>query len=260
MLGIKTKDVHKDVSDKNPNVVSDAQNQERYFLEGPKSRWKEFIFMIQIIWDFFRGFRILHFAGPCVTIFGSARFKEDHPVYAKTVEVGTAVAKLGFTVMTGGGPGVMEAANRGAKIGGGKSVGCNIILPMEQYANPWLDLSVNIKYFFVRKVLLCKYSYAFVCMPGGMGTLDEFFEAVTLVQTNKMKRFPIVLFGKEYHKKLYEHIMYMSEVGTISPKDLDLFLYTDDIKEMEQHIQKYAVDAFGLKKSKKINRWSWLGE
>ena len=260
MIGLTSKVDNNNVSDKNPNVMPDEQNEERYFLEGPKSRWKEFKFLIHIIWDFLVGFRILHFAGPCVTVFGSARFKEDHPFYKKSFEVSKSVAGLGFTVMTGGGPGVMEAANKGAKSGGGKSVGCNIILPMEQYANPWLDLSVNIKYFFVRKVLLCKYSYAFVCMPGGMGTLDEFFEAVTLVQTNKIKRFPIVLFGKEYHKHLYKHIQYMADAGTISPKDLELFLFTDDIEEMELHLIKYAVDGFGLKKVKKMKRWAIFGE
>src|SRR5690606_15639477 len=134
-----------------------------------------------------------HFVGPCVTVFGSARFKEGHPAYEKAREVGQALVKLGFTVMTGGGPGIMEAANRGAKEAGGKSVGCNIVLPFEQSANPYLDKWVNIRYFFVRKVLLTKYSYGFVCMPGGFGTLDEFFEAITLRQTEKVKQFPVVL-------------------------------------------------------------------
>src|SRR6187431_673858 len=147
MLGFKTKIDTSNVVENNPNLMPEEQNEERFFLEGPKSRWKEFKFLLHIIWDFLVGFRILHFAGPCVTVFGSARFEEDHTFYKKSFEVGKAVAGLGFTVM--------EAANKGAKSGGGKSVGCNIILPMEQYANPWLDLSVNIKYFFVRKVLLC---------------------------------------------------------------------------------------------------------
>jgi uncharacterized protein (TIGR00730 family) len=252
--------LNKNIEANNPNLLSDEQNEERYFLEGPKSRWNELKFLIHTMFEFFKGFRILHFAGPCVTIFGSARFKEDHPVYQSTMEVGAAVAKLGFTVMTGGGPGVMEAANRGAKSIGGRSVGCNIILPMEQYANPYLDLSVNIKYFFVRKVLLCKYSYAFICMPGGFGTLDEFFEAVTLIQTNKMRKFPVVLFGKEYHKKLYDYILHMAEYGTISPDDLKLFLYTDSVDEMATHLQKYGIEAFGLKKSKGPKKLSWLGE
>src|SRR5690606_19893038 len=139
-------------------------------------------FTLKILFEFIRGFRALHFVGPCVTVFGSARFKEDHPAYEQARQVGAGLAKLGFTVMTGGGPGIMEAANRGAKDVGGRSVGCNIVLPFEQTANPYLDRWVNIRYFFVRKVLLTKYSYGFVVMPGGFGTLDEYFEALTLIQ------------------------------------------------------------------------------
>ena len=162
--------------------------------------------------------------------------------------------------MTGGGPGVMEAANRGAREAGGRSVGCNIILPMEQYSNPYLDHSVDIKFFFVRKVLLSKYSYAFVCMPGGMGTLDEVFEAITLVQTNKMEAFPIVLFGKEYYKRIYDHILHMIEEGTVSEKDLELFLYTDSVEEMVAYLEKNAIQRFGLKKKRIDTPLTWLGE
>jgi uncharacterized protein (TIGR00730 family) len=248
------------VNKNNPNVLNDEQNEERYFLEGPRSRRKELLFLINVFKDFFRGVRKLHFVGPCVTVFGSARFKEDHPYYQQSMQVGAALARMGFTVMTGGGPGVMEAANRGAKEAGGHSVGCNIILPMEQYANPYLDHSVDIKFFFVRKVLLSKYSYAFVCMPGGMGTLDEVFEAITLVQTNKMERFPIVLFGKEFYKHIYEHVLYMIEQGTISPNDLDLFLYTDSVDEMVQYLETFAIQRFGLKKKRKVLPLGWLGE
>lgn len=248
------------VNQNNPNVLSDEQNEERYFLEGPRSRGKEFLFLLRVCRDFFRGIRALHFVGPCVTVFGSARFTEDHPHYQKSMEVGAALARMGFTVMTGGGPGVMEAANRGAKSAGGHSVGCNIILPMEQYSNPYLDNSVDIKFFFVRKVLLSKYSYAFVCMPGGMGTLDEVFEAITLVQTNKMERFPIVLFGKEFYKHVYDHILHMIEQGTISAKDLDLFLYTDSVDEMIEYLEKFAVQRFGLKKKRTVFPLGWLGE
>ncbi len=248
------------VNQNNPNVLNDDQNEERYFLEGPRSRRKELMFLINVFRDFLRGVRKLHFVGPCVTVFGSARFKEDHPYYQQSMQVGAALARMGFTVMTGGGPGVMEAANRGAKEAGGRSVGCNIILPMEQYANPYLDHSVDIKFFFVRKVLLSKYSYAFVCMPGGMGTLDEVFEAITLVQTNKMERFPIVLFGKEFYKHVYEHVLYMVEQGTISPNDLGLFLYTDSVDEMVTYLETFAIQKFGLKKKRRVLPLGWLGE
>ena len=173
--------------------------QEIKFLEGPQSRWTEFVFSVKVLFEFIKGFRTLHFAGPCVTIFGSARFGEDHPTYQQTRDIASSIAKLGFTIMTGGGPGVMEAANRGAREVGGKSVGCNIVLPHEQMSNPYLDKQVNIRYFFVRKTLLIKYSYAFIVMPGGFGTLDEYFEALTLIQTGKLNEFPIIIFDKAYH-------------------------------------------------------------
>ena len=150
--------------------------------------------------DFMRGFRVLHFVGPCVTIFGSARFGETHPYYAKARELGQRVSRLGFTVMTGGGPGLMEAANRGARDAGGRSIGCNIELPHEQDPNPYLDRWINCHYFFVRKVLLFKYSYAFVALPGGLGTLDELCEALTLIQTGKIRSYPVVLVGTAYWK------------------------------------------------------------
>jgi uncharacterized protein (TIGR00730 family) len=152
--------------------------------------------------DFLRGFRVLHFVGPSVTIFGSARIKTDSPYYDLARKTGAAIAQLGFTVMTGGGGGIMEAANRGAKDVGGRSVGCNIELPQEQKPNAFLDRFVTLRYFFVRKMLLMKYSYAFVIMPGGVGTLDEMFEALTLIQTGKIKSFPVVIMGTEYWARL----------------------------------------------------------
>lgn len=240
--------------------IANEANEEQVFLEGPHSRKWELFFAFKILIEFVKGFRGLHFVGPCVTVFGSARFKEDHPYYQQAREVGAELTKIGFTVMTGGGPGIMEAANRGAKEAGGRSVGCNIVLPMEQSHNPYLDKWVNINYFFVRKVLLSKYSYAFVVMPGGMGTLDEFFEAITLIQTCKMKKFPVVLLGKEFHRKLYEHFEFMAKEGTISQEDLDLFLFTDSVEEAMHHIEKYAVKGFGFKKIRKIKSYSWLGE
>lgn len=238
-----------------PASVKEEAKEEEYFLEGPLSRKKEFFFALKILREFLRGFRALHFVGPCVTVFGSARFKEGHAAYESAREVGKALVKLGFTVMTGGGPGIMEAANRGAKEAGGKSVGCNIVLPFEQSANPYLDKWVNIRYFFVRKVLLTKYSYAFICMPGGMGTLDEFFEALTLLQTAKVKKFPVVLMDTKYHEKLYQYIQHMAEEGTIHKEDLNLFLFTDSVEDAMKHIEKHAIHKFGLRRKK-----TWLGE
>jgi uncharacterized protein (TIGR00730 family) len=229
------------------------------FLEGPQNRWRDFKFTFSVLTEFIKGFRTLHFVGPCVTIFGSARFKEDHPDYKETVKIAGEIAKLGFTIMTGGGPGIMEAANRGAKEVGGKSVGCNIVLPHEQHHNPYLDKWVNIKYFFVRKTLLIKYSYAFVVMPGGFGTLDEYFEALTLIQTKSISQFPIIIFDKEFHKKIMEHIELMKANGTISPEDLSLCLFTDSVEEAVAYLRENAIGRFGLKPEVIKKDW-WLFE
>lgn len=239
--------------DKNKTVVK----KEIEFLEGPQSRWKEFKFTISVVVDFIRGFRALHNAGPCVTIFGSARFKEDHIYYKKTEEIAAEVAKLGFTIMTGGGPGIMEAANKGAREVRGRSVGCNIILPHEQHYNPYLDKSVNIEHFFVRKTLLIKYSYAFIVMPGGFGTLDELFEAITLIQTRKIYEFPIIIFDVAYHKDLIEHIERMRQEKTISDEDLELCLFTDSVAEAVKHLQMNSINKFGLKAEQKRRRFPW---
>jgi uncharacterized protein (TIGR00730 family) len=211
--------------------------EEKSFLKGPRARWKELKYTFGVVMQLIKGFRALHFVGPCITVFGSARFKEDHPYYIMAREVSAKISKLGFTIMTGGGPGIMEAANRGAKDAGGLSIGCNIVLPMEQSANPYVDRYVNIEYFFVRKELLRKYSFAFVVMPGGFGTLDELFETITLIQTGKMDQFPVVIMGTEYYKDLIQQINKMAEAKTISQKDLDLILYTDDIEEAVRHIE-----------------------
>ena len=219
---------------------------ERLFLSGPRSRTKEFLSVLEIMGEFIRGFRTLHFVGPCVTVFGSARFKENHPYYALTEKVGAGLAKLGFTVMTGGGPGVMEAALRGAKGAGGFTVGCNIVLPEEQKINPYVDKSVSFEHFFVRKVMLVKYSYAFVVMPGGIGTMDELFEALTLIQTAKIENFPVVLMSTEYYRPLMAVLVKMVAAGTIANTDLDLLLLTDSVQEAMDHIQKHAVRSFGL--------------
>ncbi len=230
------------------------------FLEGPHSRFKEFTFLLDVMLQFIKGFRKLHFVGPCITVFGSARFKEGEQYYELARKVGGEMVQLGFTVMTGGGPGIMEAANRGAKEAGGKSVGCNIVLPTEQHPNPYLDLWVNIDYFFIRKLMLTKYSYGFVVMPGGYGTLDEFFEALVLIQTGKLKKFPVVLMGKEYHTALFQHIQNMVKEKTISADDVTLFLFTDSVEEANAHISKYAIEGFGLKRRKEMKPNILLGE
>lgn len=237
-----------------------GSKQEAVFLEGPHSRWKELTFLVDVFKEFITGFRKLHFLGPCVTVFGSARFKEEHPYYALAREVGREVAQMGFTVMTGGGPGIMEAANRGAKDVNGRSIGCNIILPMEQHPNKYLDRWIDLRYFFVRKVLLTKYSYAFIVLPGGYGTMDEFFESLTLIQTGKFQRFPVVLMGKAYHEELYLYLQKLVFEKTIGADDLDLFLFTDSVEAAVEHINKYAIEGFGLKKKRKIKAASWLGE
>jgi uncharacterized protein (TIGR00730 family) len=231
------------------------------FLSGPQSRWFEFKRACRIFLEFIQGFRQLAFVGPCVTVFGSARFKTDHPYYEMARDVGGRLAKEGFSVMTGGGPGIMEAANRGAKDAGGPSIGCNIVLPMEQKPNPYLDKFVEFKYFFVRKVMLVKYSYAFVIMPGGFGTLDELFETATLIQTGKIKNFPLVLMGKSYWEPLLEFMRKSLILGkTIDQKDLDHLLVTDSPAEAVKVITETAVNVFGLQYEERPKKRWWLGE
>jgi uncharacterized protein (TIGR00730 family) len=208
-------------------------------LQGPRRRWEELLRILRIAREFLRGFRALHFVGPCVTVFGSARFAPDHQYYALARETGARLARLGLTVMTGGGPGVMEAANRGAREAGGCSVGCNIQLPFEQRPNPYLDRFVEFRYFFVRKVMLVKYSYAFVVLPGGFGTLDELFEALTLIQTRKIQNFRVVLMGREYWQPLLDFIARtMIGRGTISPEDAGLIRLTDSPEEAAAIVQE----------------------
>ncbi|MFX0558633.1 TIGR00730 family Rossman fold protein [Maribacter sp. CXY002] len=233
--------------------------EERAFLDGPRNRFKELWFTFKVQYHFIRAFRKLHFIGPCVTVFGSARFDSSNVFYSKAVEVGKALTELGFAVMTGGGPGIMEAANKGAFENNGFSVGCNIILPFEQKVNPFLHKWVDIPYFFVRKFVLLKYSYAFVVMPGGVGTLDELFEALTLIQTKMILHFPVVLFGKEYHKELYEHIQLMAANESISQTDMNLLFITDSVSDMVEHLKIHAVKEFGLVKKPLKTKW-WFGE
>jgi uncharacterized protein (TIGR00730 family) len=241
-----------------PTIEPD--NSDRVLLSGPNTRFTEIRLIFRAFRDFIRGFRVLHFVGPCVVVFGSARYGETHPYYPVGREVGRRVSRLGFTVLTGGGPGLMEAANRGARDVGGRSVGCNIELPMEQMPNAYLDRWVSCHYFFVRKVLLFKYSYAFVALPGGLGTLDELTEALTLIQTGKIREFPVVLIGTQYWKPFMELLEEMNEQGAISPRDLTLLRVTDDLDEAMAHIEQHAVAAFGLRRRPMDRpRW-WLGE
>ena len=239
--------------EKEPQIESDTKKipssqEEKYFLEGPRSRKEELKFTLEVLFEFIKGFRAFHFVGPCVTVFGSARTPDEHLYYEMALKVGKGLSEIGFTVMTGGGPGIMEAANRGAKEAGGRSVGCNIELDFEQEPNPYMDKWVTFKYFFVRKVLLLKYSYAFVVMPGGAGTMDELFETLTLIQTKKISGFPVVIMGKEYWKNLTELLDDFVKNKTINEEDLKLFILTDSVEEAIEHIQKNAVVKYKLVK------------
>ncbi len=233
---------------------------DRRLISGPHRRRKELGLLLGVARDFFNGFRALHFVGPCITVFGSARFKEDHPYYQLARRMGAAISRLGFTVMTGGGPGIMEAANRGARDVQGRSVGCNIELPFEQAHNPYLDRWVTLRYFFVRKVLLLKYSYGFIIMPGGFGTMDEMFEALTLIQTGKIKNFPVILMGTDYWQPMKPFLERMVERGTISPEDMNLMLFTDSVSEAIEHLRQKSVREFGLRQHCMPRRSPLLGE
>jgi uncharacterized protein (TIGR00730 family) len=194
------------------------------------------------------GFRQLHFVGPCVTVFGSARVRDGDSEYELARQVGKAMSRLGFAVMTGGGPGIMEAANRGAQEAGGQSIGCNIELPQEQQPNDYLDISIDFSYFFVRKMMMVKYSYGFVVMPGGFGTVDELFEALTLIQTAKISDFPVVLMGREFWQPLEQQLDQMVESAMIDTGDLDLLCITDDVDEAAKHIERCAIGKFRLQR------------
>ena len=234
-------------------MINQNEKAEIKFLEGPQSRFAELKFIVSTLLELARCFGKLRSIGPCITFFGSARFNESHPYYEFTRQAAGEYAKLGFTIMTGGGPGLMEAANRGAREAGGKSVGCNIKLPIDQSPNSYLDKWVEAKHFFVRKILLVKYSFAFIVMPGGIGTLDEFFESLTLIQTGKIRNFPIIIFNTQYHKQLIEHINSLKEKGTINEADLKLFIVTDDIEQARLFIIEHSIKRYGLKPKFQFN-------
>jgi uncharacterized protein (TIGR00730 family) len=235
--------------------------EEIRFLQGPQPRRFELARTIRIFFEFVHGYRALHFVGPCVTVFGSARFSENHPYYALGREVGARLARAGFTVMTGGGPGIMEAANRGAREVGGRSIGCNIELPHEQRPNLYVDRWITFRHFFVRKVMLVKYSYAFVALPGGFGTLDELFETVTLIQTGKIHEFPLVLIGVEYWRPLVDFIQgTLVKAATIDPGDADRIVMTDSPAEAVALIRDVAMRRFHLTYAPRLRRRRFLGE
>lgn len=226
--------------------------QERRFLAGPRSRRHELRTVARVAAEFIGGFRRLHFVGPAVTVFGSARTAEGDPDYALARSMGAALSELGFAVITGGGPGIMEAANRGAKDVDGQSIGCTIQLPREQVSNPYLDVAIDFRYFFVRKVMLVKYSYAFVVMPGGFGTVDEWFEALTLIQTAKIHEFPVVVMGVDYWSSIVEQLETMVGYGMIARSDLDLLLVTDSVEEAVAHIDEVCRRRFHLRRPRPI--------
>jgi uncharacterized protein (TIGR00730 family) len=212
-------------------ITTPDHGEERRFLRGSHENPRELATAGRVFLEFIRGFENLGGLGPCVTVFGSARFEEDHRYYELARALGRALAERGYAVMTGGGPGIMEAANRGAKEGGGVSIGCNIELPMEQEPNPYLDRFVEFEYFFVRKVMLVKYSQAFVVMPGGFGTLDEVFETATLMQTGKVDPFPIIGMGSDFWLPLRVFLQQsLLKEKTISESDRELFTLTDSVE------------------------------
>jgi uncharacterized protein (TIGR00730 family) len=234
---------------------------ERQLLQGPHPRRHELRQAVRIFAECIRGFRTLHFVGPCVTVFGSARFDATHPYYALGEEIGAKLAEIGITVMTGGGPGLMEAANRGARLAGGRSIGCNIELPQEQRPNPYLDEMVEFRYFFVRKLMLVKYSYAFVALPGGFGTLDEIFETLVLIQTGKMKQFPLVLLGVDFWRPLVDVLRErLLPAGTIDAADVALITVTDSPAEAVALVRETAMRDFGLTYGPRARRRWYLRE
>jgi uncharacterized protein (TIGR00730 family) len=220
-------------------LLKTVEGAEKLFLAGRRNREADLESAVRFFLEFLRGFESFDFARPCVTVFGSARFPETHRYYSIARDLGRELAASGFAVMTGGGPGIMEAVNRGAREAGGLSLGCNIQLPREQKPNPYLDKFIQFEHFFVRKVFLVKYSSAFVVMPGGFGTLDEAFELVTLMQNGKIERFPLIALGGEFWDQLVAFAREsMLQQGTIDPEDLALIQRVDTAADAARAIRE----------------------
>ena len=212
--------------------LSAVQDAEKHFLSGRHHHAADLESAVRLFLEILKGFEALTFDGPCVTVFGSARFAAGHPYYETARQLGAQLVKAGYAVMTGGGPGLMEAANRGAREAGGVSLGCNIRLPREQRPNAYLDRFVEFEHFFVRKLMLVKYSSAFVVMPGGFGTLDEAFEVMTLIQNGKLETFPVVAMGGQFWQSLRSFMVdTLVPEGTIKPEELTMLSLTDDVSE-----------------------------
>jgi len=228
-----------DPRDLKPPLLGMVKDAEKRFLTGRRERSEELESAVRYFLEFLRGFESLDFREPCVTVFGSARFTDGHEHYELARSLGKRLAEEGYAVMTGGGPGIMEAANRGAREGGGLSLGCNIALPKEQEPNAYLDRFIEFEHFFVRKVMLVKYSCAFVVMPGGFGTLDEAFEVITLMQTEKVESFPVVAMGGEFWRSLGDFIRNtLVPAGTISPSDANLLQPADTVDDALELIRE----------------------
>jgi uncharacterized protein (TIGR00730 family) len=219
-------------------LLGKIEGAEKAFLRGKRSRHEDLESAVTMFLEILRGFESMDFEGPCVTVFGSARFEKGHPYYELARDMGRALARAGYAVMTGGGPGLMEATNRGAHEAGGLSLGCNIQLPKEQKPNKYLDKFIEFEHFFVRKVMLVKYSSAFVVMPGGYGTLDEAFEVATLIQTGKLERFPIIGLGGKFWYDLRKFARETLIVeGVIDPEDIKFVHPVESVEEAMSFIE-----------------------
>ena len=219
--------------------LSAVEDAEKMFLSAGRNRGADLESAVRLFLEFLKGFEALDLQGPCVTVFGSARFTAGHPYYETARELGAALARAGYAVMTGGGPGIMEAANRGAREAGGRSLGCNIRLPREQKPNAFLDRFVEFEHFFVRKVMLVKYSCAFVVMPGGFGTLDEAFEVMTLIQNGKLESFPVVAMGGQFWESLRCFLLdTLVPEGTIEPRELQMLSLADNVTDAVNIIRR----------------------
>jgi uncharacterized protein (TIGR00730 family) len=224
-----------------PSLLERVEGTEKLFLAGRRNREADLESAVRFFLEILRGFESFDFDQPCVTVFGSGRFPEGHRYYALAREIGRELATAGYAVMTGGGEGIMEAANRGAQEAGGLSMGCNIRLPREQKRNRYLDKFIELEHFFARKIMLVKYSSAFIIMPGGLGTLDEAFEIATLIQTEKLERFPLIAVGGEFWDRFFDFARgAMLAEGTITPEELRYIRQAETASEAVRLIEKSA--------------------